>query len=290
MSDAFESGLRIGRRPLLAAALASAVGAALPPLDALAAAGPPRRDDPRAFLRWSLARHTALRTYRAEGTWSLLFGKKAFRDVQEDAKTVRANWRLDVRTVAYAAPNRFRVTSDNMGQGDLVHVYVCDGAEQVNIAEGYSTPVKRFPAPATLAAAETSHGNHPHFGGSVLYRFFSGGDDLAVLLDGDRPVTFGPDATLDGERCRTVRFFAHHSFGDTRVAISTRDGLVRRIDYFQPAKKLSADVMRSIETGYKRAGTKGKPPKSLPACVTTELYTNIVADGPMPGETFRIDV
>ena len=59
--------------------------------------------------------------------------------------------------------------------------------------------------------------NHPMFCGSLLYRFFGGPSRLAGLVDQAKgPVTFGQDAKVDGEDCRTVRFFGT---GSSRAAV-----------------------------------------------------------------------
>lgn len=257
--------------------------------------------DATAFLKWSMAHYAALKTFQADVAWSEALPGTAATQLQT------------TRTIAYAAPNLFKVT--NTTNGNLVFNYICDGKRMVITTQGYNQPPQRFPAPAALAdAPENGTMAHPDFGGSVLYEFFAGPDGLAKLLDenaaqqirhrGPTPIHFGDDATVDGEPCKTVIFGGGLFHDETRAEISTHDGLVRRIDYFNGPEKISAEEMAASTrtlTQYlaspagKKLSPKTRafftaqiktPAKSIPAYTMTEIYTNIVTNQPIPDATF----
>jgi hypothetical protein len=242
--------------------------------------------DARAFLAWSMGRYAALKTFRAAATWHLCFRDDALRVLaagvgDEAYADAPAPFRTDRRTIAYAAPNRFRVTDDNMGHGKLVHLYVCDGETQVNIPRGYGTPVERFPAPASFAGVERTGLYHSHFGGSALYRFFAGPEGIDTLASSESEIAFGPDVTVDREPCRTVRFHAGRILGETWASIGAHDGLVRRLQYFSEGRLLTPDEIERY-SGRVRV-------TELPPTLTTETYANIETDAMIPDETFRVD-
>ena len=84
------------------------------------------------------------------------------------------------REIAFVAPNKFRVISEN---GPLIHHYVCDGERFLIWPEGYPIPASYADAPKNFSELGLAGGpmSHPHFGGSCLYTFF-GGSSLASTL------------------------------------------------------------------------------------------------------------
>lgn len=256
--------------------------------------------DATAFLKWSMAHYAALKTFQADAAWSQAIAGSAAAQLQT------------TRTIAYAAPNRFKVT--NTTYGKLVFNYICDGKRMVIITQGYNQPPQRYPAPESLADAPENNMSHPDFGGSALYRFFVGPEGFANLLDehsaqlirhrGPTPVRFGDNVTVNDEPCKTVIFGGGLFHDKTRAEISVHDGLVRRIDYFNDAQKLSPEMMAEIKRGttqylasaagkklseYQRTVMMGHLKTlltSLPAYTITEIYTNIVTNQPIPDATF----
>lgn len=256
--------------------------------------------DATAFLKWSMAHYAALKTFQADATW----GQSSAGSAAGQPQTTR--------TIAYAAPNRFKLT--NTTDGRLVFNYICDGKRMVITTKGYNQPPQRYPAPASLADAPENNMSHPYFGGSALYRFFAGPDGFANLLDehsaqlirhrGPTPVRFGDNVTVNGEPCKTVIFGGGLFHDETRAEISVHDGLVRRIDYFNSPEKISAEEMAASTrtlTQYlaspagKKLSPKTRafftaqiktPAKSIPAYMITEIYTNIVTNQPIPDATF----
>ena len=149
-----------------------------------------------------------------------------------------------------------------------------------------SLPAQTYPAPASLAAAATMQMRHPMFCGTLLYQFFGGPGNLANLAQTARmPISFGPDVTLDGEPCRTVRFYGSGQYGHTQVAISTRDFLVRRIVYD------SAPLLAMMHDPAQNPNFHNSSQASLPKrSLTTELYTQLQTDPVIAGAAFDTTV
>lgn len=254
-------------------------------------------NDATAFLKWSMAHYAALKTFRANATWSLDFAGPS------------AGKPTTTRTIAYAAPNRFKVTSTTYGK--LVFNYICDGKRMVIIKQGYNQPPERYPAPASLADAPENNMSHPHFGGSALYYFFAGPEGLPRLLAEDEakriqhrgatPTRFGDDVTVGAEPCKTVIFGGGLYYAERRAAISLRDGLVRRLEGLDVEKKYTPDEIarrkKSMQAlansawGKKlspqdRAGLINSGSSVLPASTTTEIYMDLVTDRPIPDAEF----
>ncbi len=254
-------------------------------------------NDATAFLKWSMAHYAALKTFRADATWSLDF---AGRPVDKPSTT---------RTIAYAAPNRFKVT--NTTYGKLIFHYICDGKRMVIIKQGYNQPPERYPAPASFADASANNMSHPHFGGSALYYFFAGPEGLPNLLAEDEaksiqhrgptPAHFGDDVTIGGEPCKTVTFGGGLYYDERRATVSVRDGLVRRLEGFTPARKYTSEeiarrkkatqALADSSWGKKlspqlRASLLNTAPTVELANTTTEVYTNIVTDQSIPASEF----
>lgn len=246
------------------------------------------------FLKQSMERHRALKTYRAKVTWDLVFEYDGKWDGSEPKP----------RTIAYAAPNRFRIQH---GDSSLFFLYVCNGKEYVVQNVGFRTPPERKPLPESLATSDLVNG-HPHFGSSFLYAFFGGAQNLPTLLGKNNtlPTRFGDDTTVNGELCKTVIFSGGIYYKERRAWISTRDGLVRQVEGFTPAKSKDKD---EIEEGQQALAAAKKDPswKTLteeqkadierqirnpqrPAARTVETVSDIVINQPIPDSEFVVDL
>lgn len=196
--------------------------------------------DPVAFLKLSMQRMSAVRTYRAHGTWTVVsVGSGSDRTELSGG-----------RTVVYQRPNRFRVVASP--RDGVSMTCVCDG---VSLLEYNTLPDARastYAAPATIGDVGSMQMKHPMFCGSLLYAFLSPGAepaDVAQLAKGS--IVFGDDATVDGVRCRTVKFRAVDDFGNATVSAGAEDGLVRRITYdSEPTVKAAAAATHSSVASF----------------------------------------
>jgi hypothetical protein len=174
------------------------------------------------------------------------------------------------RTLFYAKPNQFRATTDN---GGFSMVSVSDGKRLSEYTSSAALPGRTYPAPLSITSEQSALLQHPMFCGTLLTRFFGGPDALNRLVDTARgAVTFGPDATVEDEPCKTVFFPVPGRVWLAEVAISTKDGLVRRIRY--DSAPLAAHVARA------RQG------QEVPSMRTEEVYKVVIVNEPIPPTTF----
>ncbi len=211
---------------------------------------PVAANDATAFLQWSMGRYQALKSLSLTCDWT------ASESDAPKPLTTR-------RTLEYQAPNRYKGVV-KMPDGASVTA-VSDGESVVDFQSDASHPAIKAPAPSTIADAHDMPMVHPAFLGSLLYKFFTGPSGLPDLVDSRKgAVKFGQDATVDGQPCRTVSFYAAGTYGKTDVVIGEKDGLVRRIQYG------SEPVLERL-----RAQPNTKVPDSAQ---TTEIYTNLKPD------------
>src|SRR5262249_49680248 len=139
---------------------------------------------------------------------------------------------------------------------------------------------------------------HPMFCGSLLYAFFGGPMRFASLVNTRKePVRFGPEVTLGGQQCRTVRFYAAGPYyGRTEIAIGIRDGLIRRIRYgseplLEAMRKSDVQQMlqRAMENEKVKENLKGQDLTKIKIpshSETTELYSHLVVNRPISTVAF----
>jgi thiol-disulfide isomerase/thioredoxin len=186
-------------------------------------------NDATAFLKWSMTRYQQLKTFQTTASWNSGFGESAAA-ADESVKTEQAT--SAQREFFYAAPNRFKVTTAH--KSSFIQVSVCDGKSLIEYSTNDNKSVLRYDAPTELARIASMQMQHPMFCGTLLYRFFAGPSGIGQLVDENKknePIRFGGDVTIDGEPCRIVKFYGAKQYGNTQVAISTKDGLVRQIRY-----------------------------------------------------------
>jgi thiol-disulfide isomerase/thioredoxin len=263
--------------------------------------------DATAFLKWSMDRHAALKTYRAKITWQI-----AFPGMDEGPKSG------EPRSVVYAAPNRFKVVS---GSPKLQFIYTCDGERFVEQRIGFNQPSEVYAAPAGLGVADEDAMSHPHFGGSSLFKFFGGSANFDRLIAENEnrrgaergkvpwkptPVSFGPDVTMNGEPCKTVVFGGGLYYDRREAVIGVRDGLVRHLVSTDEPRPLSEEERKErrqlpeqmkatpqwekmSEADRKRLIKFSEATESERA-VTTEVFTDVVANGPVADAEFDTSV
>jgi peroxiredoxin len=256
----------------------------------------PATTRPADFLKRSMARYAAMATFQATCDWSATYGGQP-----GGVGTTRTLW--------YKRPNVFKVVSSH-GGGGMAQTSVSDGSKLVEFATGIGLPAQRYAAPPSIADAASMQMGHPMFCGSLLYKFFGGPNRYAALVnEAKMQVSFGAPVTLDGQACKTVRFWAQGpTYGKTEVAIGTADGLVHRIRYgSEPLMAMmqsgamrstlnnalkSAAVQKQLHSANKSAdrtaiqkamdSLKNMPSTSL----TTEYYHQIVVGRPIDPKVF----
>ena len=250
--------------------------------------------DPQALLRDTMTRYAGMKTFQADYIWRLgSGGGGGDHDHDGDGTPDHAGESHDdpggpadgaakssgggtsaKRTLLYVRPNKFRVISE---AGGFRLTTVSDGVRLAEYASSPTLPGRTYPAPPTLASENSPLLQHPMFCATLLHRFFAGPEALARVVDLSRsPVRFGPDTRVGDAPCKTVLFTAQGVYGNTEIAISTRDGLIRRIRY---------DSAPLREEMQKRAKNE-----TLPSMATEETYTRLDANEPLPDETFVTDL
>ena len=218
--------------------------------------------NPVSFLRWSLRQYARAKTFSARWTWDLQFP-----DMAKGFDTGPTH----IRTLIYAAPNKFRVSA--AAYQSLEHLFISDGKKFIVLARGYGDDKPdEYAAPVSLAYATEQTFDHPHFGGGAIYTFFGGpagmthllGEDLLAdirngkiskteanlfymgawkertikRLSGPQPY-FGEDVSVNGEPCKTLIFSGGVYADERRAIISLRDGFVRRLEYREFPRELT---------------------------------------------------
>jgi peroxiredoxin len=192
--------------------------------------------DPTAFLRLAMQRTSALRTFQARCAYEVTTATGGASE-----PTMRGT-----RTIAYERPNRFRVVSSPGGR--ITMTCISDGVRLLEYSTLPGAPASTFSAPETIGKVGSMQMKHPMFCGSLLYAFLSPGATKADIVDlSKEPITFGDDVTVDGVRCRTVKFYAVGDYGHAEVSAGAEDGLVRRIRYdTEPLVKAAAAQSRGL--------------------------------------------
>jgi len=223
--------------------------------------------DPHAFLAWSMDRYKALPSFQSEMDWSMAAG---------DTRASNAK-----RLIQYASPNRFKVVSTN-GSG-FIQTSVSDGKTLIEYASAGGMGAQKYNAPASLDRATSMQMMHPMFCGTLLYQFFGGSANFPALISTTKNhalLRFGPDVTMGGERCKTVKFYAATgTYGNVQMAIAPRDGLVRQILYD------SAPLLEQMRQTAKETH-QPTPFDSGMTLTTTERYQKIQTDATFADNTF----
>ena len=214
-----------------------------------------------AFLKETLAQYAARPGYAAECAWTATDGKD----------TYKAD-----RTIDYLSPNRYNI--HGVHDNTLVLASISDGAQVTEWSNVPDMIAGIYPAPSTLASADSPQMNNPLDCGSPLYAFFAGKDGEAKLIDPSAPVPhYGPDVEVGDDPCVTIVFTEPGGVGQVTAVIGVKDKLVRKLTY--DAAGLLAKG-RAIET--ESAPASGAPPftKALPQSpsklIVTETYAGAI--------------
>ena len=214
------------------------------------------QNTPADFLKGSMKKYANLRSFQADVKMSLPGGVTG------------------TRSITYARPNHYRVrTKTSNGQDETS---VCNGKEVNEYTATPDADPTQYPAPKSIATVDTLYMKQPSLCGSLLFSFFGGPDKISTFAQNPNAVTFGPSVTLDGQKCRVVKFMAKGKYGLTEIAIGTQDGLVRRISYGAPA-------VQNIRSGQKMRTLGAPAPTRI---TTTETFSHIVTDKDIAEATF----
>jgi cytochrome c biogenesis protein CcmG/thiol:disulfide interchange protein DsbE len=120
---------------------------------------------------------------------------------------------------------------------------------------------------------------HPMFCGSLLYKFFGGGDRIDQLVDESKGpiIDAGEQALPGGVRAKVLKFYATGMFGNATVAIDEKTGMVQSIAY-DSAPLL--DKMKSM----------GMPTAGISEYQTSEKYTDIKVNPTLAADLFKVAV
>jgi thiol-disulfide isomerase/thioredoxin len=244
------------------------------------------------FLKETMTRYQALKTFQAECGWNTVYDGKPDDPSSQSGET---------RMIAYQTPNIFKIVSTHANS--YVQTSVSDGTHLCEYGNnGDDTMTSK--APPSIARADSMQMEHPMFCGTLLYQFFGGPDNIDRLVKpGKGLVSFGPDITIDGESCKTVKFYGTGTYGHVEAAISPNDYLVRRISYddapimAQMKTQMETQMKNMLEDPEVKKKLKKHPEIkkqllanfTMPATsLTTEVYSKIVVDQPIAASVFDI--
>ena len=215
----------------------------------------PKTNSAEDFLKWSMDRYKALKSFKAHVTWS--------------ASAAGYPSQIELRDISYIAPNVFQ-TKTSMPAG-MKMTAVSDGTDMVEYTEGAMKQAMQYPAPESLAETNSMLTTDSLFCGTPLYKFFGGSDDFDQLVDSSKGnVTFGQEVALpSGAKAKTVKFYAAGPmYGNTQMQIDETNGTVYSITYD------SAPVLEQLKTA--KLPDQAKQRRIPLSATTTETYSNIV--------------
>lgn len=225
------------------------------------------KDSAEEFLKWSMDQHKALTSFEANCAWSMSFNGTA--------NPLGGS----TRKVEYVAPNKFKVVSSNHS---FVQTSVSDGKKLVEYTSEASLPASSADAPENLSKVASMQMMHPMFCGSMLWKFFGGRDEFGSIVDTSKgAVTFASETpVMEGEPCKTVKFFGMGNYGNTQVVIGTKTGRVYQISYdSQPLMGL-----------MKSSNLKPKGGEAPTSSMSIEKYTAIQVNKPIDEKVFSTAV
>ena len=168
------------------------------------------------LLKMSMDHYKSLKSFSADSAWLVKYPG------QPDTK--------ENRTVAYEAPNRFKVTM--AGPMGLSITSVSDGT---NVAESTSmgaVPGSSTTAPKSIADSKSVLLQNPMLVGTLLYKFFGGSVDYNQLVVATKgaPV-LGAEVKEPEETAQHVKFYSAGMYGNTDALIGERTGKVYEMSY-----------------------------------------------------------
>ena len=200
---------------------------------------------------------------------------QSLRSFQADCKITLPGGSVAQRTIVYAKPNRYRVTTKTAkGQTETSVSNGKDVNEYANIPDMDPT---QYPAPSNICAADSLYMQQPTLCGSILYSFFGGPSKFSAFVADPASLQFGPSVTIDGQKCRTVKFAARGKYGSAEIAIGTDDLLAHRISYGSAALELGRGKAKGVRT------LGAAPAKRV---TTTETYLHIATNKEIADATF----
>ncbi|MCH7904514.1 MAG: hypothetical protein IH944_08100 [Armatimonadetes bacterium] len=235
-----------------------------------------RREEMTAkqFLEWSMDQHAKLKTYQAMVLWDMGKGD------------------LRTRLVLIEGPDKYAVTSSNRG---YTQVSVCDGTTLLEY-DSEDAEALEYRATSHIGTSPGMQMNHPHFCGSLLYKFFLGSDHLDQLAILDRQeIEYGPRVTLaDGRTLQSVKFYGAYLYGHVVADINVSTGLVERLKYdSEPVMQVLKDmgpegVSKFLQDVLESIGEDIEVPEfpEIGTRWTTEHISVVATDAPLSSDIF----
>ncbi len=254
--------MRLIRLLTLALPALAALGCSNPPVEAKAEVKPPSHSteasEAEKFLRWSMNRYAALKSYEADASWSLT----------TSGGTDKLS---ETRTIAIANPNRFKIFT--VAPDGTKMTTVSDGKAMVEYVQGRVSNAKPGEAPATISADQSEFMQDPRVSGSLLYQFFGGSDNFDGLVDVSKSsVVFGKDVTADGEASKTVLFYGTRGAGHVEAVIGMKTGFVHSLD--------------CDEDGFRQQAMAENPSQAIPHVKLHEAFIHVSTDENLPSSAF----
>lgn len=208
--------------------------------------------------------HKALKSYSSKCAWTM--------DSGSGASAITAA----TRTFSYQAPNMFQVVSTHTG--GFTQTSVSDGAKLADYTNDKKAPGMSYDAPEMISQAQSMQMQHPMFCGSLIYKFFAGGEHIDALADTSKgQITFGGEEKLPGGgKGRVVKFYGTGMYGNASVLIDEKTGMVDRITYDSAA----------LLANMKQMGMSGTP---VDAYTTTETYSDVKLNPTLQASVFKVD-
>jgi len=204
-----------------------------PPIDPLIQASKaPLHGDPEAvaLIKLSMEHYGAVKSmrchYRTEVNLHVLPGSM----LPSGASMPR-----HLREFIYVAPNQFRIKAEN---GRHSAIAICDGTRYVEFGDQKGLGRHENQAPRGVWAATGVVMTNPMVGGSPMLAFFGGSAHYDSLV-GRRPVGFhSRDIDYMGHPCHMVGFYSSATYGQVRILIGARTGLIHWCTYdLEPSRQ-----------------------------------------------------
>ncbi len=178
----------------------------------------PNASTPEMFLKWSMNQYHDAKAFNSDAA------------IKIDASFLNAHQTAN-RHIDYGTPNLYRVVT-NVPKGASLTT-ASDGTKEVDFSSVANSAAASDKSPAHIWESGSTPLTSPQMGGSLLYQFFGGAENLPRLVKAaSDPITWGPDGkSASGEDTKTVKFMGVGEFGHTEVTIGVTTGLVYQIKF-----------------------------------------------------------
>lgn len=194
-----------------------------------------------------------------------------FKSFQADCDWTMADKMKEKRSIAYESPNKFKIVS---AEGEAKMTSVSDGKTQIEFV-GPEMPAREQTAPTGLSEVDSMILGNPMMGGSLLYAFFGGSEDIDVVAgDGIKKLSAAKGFP---ENAWNVHVYDSGRYGNVTFTIGEDSGYVYEIRYdSEPLLKLARD-----------RGMKGAEDAKMDV---VETYSNIKTNASIDAATFETEL